>query len=78
MEVGLAIAVGLSLLLCMYHFAFPHVARLGQVPGTTFHHNVKQYSTAEVTPGLLEFRVDAPLFYGNVQSVQVRAPSRPG
>ena len=33
-EVGLAIAIGLAVLLVLYQVAFPHIAVLGRVPGS--------------------------------------------
>ncbi len=70
-EVGLAIAVGLAVLLAIYNSAFPHIAVLGQIRDTIFHRNVKQFPGAKITPGVLEFRVDAPLYYANVTEAQV-------
>ena len=46
-EIGLAIAVGVSLLLVIYESAYPHTAVLGRLPGTTVYRNVKQYPEAE-------------------------------
>lgn len=34
-EIGLAIAVGVSILLVLYKTGFPHMAVLGRLPGTT-------------------------------------------
>jgi hypothetical protein len=61
---------------CRYNFAFPRVVTLGQIPNTTFHRNTDHFPAAEPTPGILEFRVDAPLFYGNVVDIQVGLPLR--
>ena len=33
-EIGLAISIGLALLLILYQSAFPHTAQLGRLPGT--------------------------------------------
>ena len=68
-EVGLAIAIGLSILLALFKSAFPHTAVLGRLPGTDVYRNVKQYASARTEPGLLAVRVDAPLFFANVAPV---------
>lgn len=68
-EIGLAIAIGLSILLALFKSAFPHTAVLGKLPGTDVYRNVKQYASARTEPGLLAVRVDAPLFFANVAPV---------
>ncbi len=39
-EVGLAIAVGLAILLTLRQAAFPHTCQLAQIPNTTFHRSL--------------------------------------
>lgn len=70
-EIGLAIAIGMAVMLALYNIAFPHTAILGQVPGTSVYRNVKAFPDAKITPGVLVFRVDGPLYYANVTAVQV-------
>lgn len=69
-EIGLGIAVGLSILLVIYEAAYPHTAVLGRLPGTTVYRNIKQYPEAERTDGVVIIRVDAPLFFANAQNVR--------
>jgi len=69
-EIGLAIAVGVSILIVIYESAYPHTAVLGRLPGTTVYRNVKQYPEAERTDCILIVRVDAPLFFANAQNVR--------
>ncbi len=71
-EIGLLMAVGLAIALVVYNSAFPPIVVLGQIKNSRFHRNVKQFPGARITPGLLEFRVDAPLYYANITVVQVR------
>lgn len=68
-EIGLAIAIGLSVALALYKSAFPHTAVLGRLPGTTVYRNVRQYASAKQIDGMLLVRVDAPLFFANVGPV---------
>lgn len=39
-EKGLAIAIGLSVLIVLYKTGFPHIAVLGRLPGTTVYRYV--------------------------------------
>jgi len=64
-EVGIALAIGLSLALVIYSVARPHVAVLGAIPGTQVYRDITQYPGAEVSEGVLVFRLDAPLFFAN-------------
>ena len=71
-EIGLLIAVGISLLFVIYESAYPHMAVLGQLPGTQIYRNVKQYADAEQAPGVLVLRIDAPIYFANVAYVKDR------
>jgi sulfate transporter 4 len=68
-EMGLALAAGVSVALALYKSAFPHTAVLGRLPSTAVYRNVKQYEDATTVPGLLLVRIDAPLFFANVAPV---------
>jgi len=69
-EIGLAIAVIVSLLLVTYESAYPHTAVLGRLPGTTVYRNVKQYPEAERYAGIVMVRIDAPIYFANTQNVR--------
>lgn len=68
-ELGLAISIGLSIVLALAKAAFPHTAVVGRLPGTQVYRNVRQYASAETQPGMLIVRMDAPLFFANVAPV---------
>jgi sulfate transporter 4 len=69
-EIGLAIAVIVSLLIVIYESAYPHTSVLGRLPGTSIYRNVKQYPQGERYDGILIVRIDAPLFFANAQNVR--------
>jgi len=69
-ELGLAIAVILSILLVIYESAYPHTAVLGRLPGTTVYRNVKQYPDASTCSGVVIVRIDAPIYFANTQNVR--------
>ena len=37
--------------------AFPHTAVLGRLGSSTVYRNVKQYADAQISPGILAFRI---------------------
>lgn len=47
-EIGLAISIGLALMIVIYESAFPHTAMLGRVGTTTIYRNIKQYTNSQV------------------------------
>ena len=65
-EEGIAVGVGGSLLLLIWKSTRPHVAVLGRLPGTADYRNVARFEDAETTPGVLALRLDAQIYFGNV------------
>jgi SulP family sulfate permease len=53
--------------------ARPHDGVLGLVPDLAGMHDVDDYPTAEVVPGLLVYRYDSPLFFANAENFRTRA-----
>ncbi|MFN3791638.1 SulP family inorganic anion transporter [Massilia sp.] len=70
-EAGVVVGVALSMGALIWRASRPHIARLGRIPGSEHFRNVDRYST-ETAPGLLMLRVDAGLFFGNVEAVNER------
>jgi SulP family sulfate permease len=70
---GVLVAVGLSVLDLLRRVARPHDAIEGLVPGLAGMHDVDDYPSAEVVPGLLVYRYDSPLFFANVEDFRTRA-----
>jgi MFS superfamily sulfate permease-like transporter len=67
------VAIGLSVAELLRRVARPHDAILGQVPGLAGMHDVDDYPQAKLTPGLVVYRYDSPLFFANAQDFQRRA-----
>ncbi|MGI4845334.1 MAG: SulP family inorganic anion transporter [Janthinobacterium lividum] len=70
-EAGVVVGVALSMGALIWRASRPHIAVLGRIAGTEHFRNVDRYS-AETAPGLLMLRVDAGLFFGNVEAVNER------
>jgi len=62
---GIAIGVGLSLVMVLYETSYPHYAVLGRLPGTDTYRNTKRYFEAKELAYILIIRFDAKLFFGN-------------
>jgi len=67
---GVIVAVLVSLLLLIRRAANPHVAFLGQIPGTRSYSDMERNPDNIAIPGALLFRVEAALLYFNVTHVR--------
>jgi high affinity sulfate transporter 1 len=62
---GIGIAVALSIGNVFRRAWWPYQTVLGRVPGLPGYHDVRSYPDAELLPGCVLFRFDAPLFFAN-------------
>ena len=65
---GIAIAVALSVMSVFRRAWRPYQTVLGRVDGLPGYHDLRSYPDAEVLPGLVVFRFDAPLFFANART----------
>ena len=63
---GILVGIAASLVVFVVRTTRPHVAVLGQLPGTQIYRNVKRFPEAMTFPGLLIVRIDAQFYFGNV------------
>jgi SulP family sulfate permease len=68
-EAGIVAGVGLSLALYLYRGSRPHVAIVGQVPGTEHFRNVLRHQV-QTAPGIVTLRVDESLFFANARYLE--------
>lgn len=68
-EAGITAGVSLSIALYLYRGSRPHVAIVGQVPGTEHFRNVLRHQV-ETVPGILTLRVDESLFFANARYLE--------
>jgi high affinity sulfate transporter 1 len=66
---GVAVSVIASILFLLRMMAKPHVAVLGRIPGSTRFSDANRHTSNERFPGLFLFRIEAPLLYFNVDTV---------
>ncbi len=69
---GIGVAVGISVVEMLVRLARPHEATQGYVPGLAGLHDVDDYPGAVTVPGLLIYRYDAPLFFGNCEDFKAQ------
>jgi SulP family sulfate permease len=50
----------------------PHIAVVGRIPGTTQFRNVERSPSVETTDGVVIVRVDAPLYFANIDYLRER------
>jgi SulP family sulfate permease len=70
-EAGVIVGVVLSMGTLIWRASRPHIAVLGRIPGTEHFRNVDRYAATRCE-SLLILRIDANLFFGNVEAVSER------
>ena len=68
-EAGLVAGVGLSIFLHLYATSRPHVAVVGQLPGTMNFRNVARHAVV-TDPRILSLRVDESLYFPNARFIE--------
>lgn len=67
-EEGVILGVVLSLATLIWRTSRPHIAVIGRIPGSEHFRNVERHDV-ETLPAVLMLRVDADLYFGNVDAV---------
>ncbi|MGC6472904.1 MAG: SulP family inorganic anion transporter [Parvibaculales bacterium] len=68
-EAGVATGVLASLGLYLYKASQPHIAEIGQVPGTQHFRNVKRHDVI-TSPKVLSLRIDENMFFANARYIE--------
>ncbi|URD75950.1 STAS domain [Musa troglodytarum] len=71
-EIGLVIAVSISILRVLLFVSRPRTTVLGKVPNSTTYRRVDQYPVAQTVPGVLILRIDAPIYFTNASYLRER------
>ncbi|KAH0660992.1 sulfate transporter 3.1-like [Solanum tuberosum] len=71
-EIGLVMAVGLSLLRVLLSVARPRTLVLGNIPNSMIYRNVEQYPNTNNVPGVLILDIGAPIFFTNSSYLRER------
>jgi len=67
-EEGVILGVVLSLATLIWRTSRPHIAVIGRIPGSEHFRNVERHDV-ETLPEVLMLRIDADLYFGNVDAV---------
>lgn len=70
-ESGILLGVGLSLLLFLWRTSQPHIAVVGQLPGSEHFRNVERFAVVQ-SPRVLSVRVDESLYFPNARFLEDR------
>jgi len=70
-EVGVSAGVLISILIHLYKSSRPHMAVVGQVPGTEHYRNVDRHDVA-LHDAILSVRVDESLYFANARNLEDR------
>tara|TARA_R110002110_G_scaffold115194_11_gene285654 strand:+ start:3250 stop:4971 length:1722 start_codon:yes stop_codon:yes gene_type:complete len=74
-EAGVSAGVGLSILLHLYKSSRPHIAEVGQVPGTEHYRNILRHQVI-TTPSVVTLRVDESLYFANARFLEDKIHER--
>ena len=70
-EAGLVLGVALSISLHLYSSSRPHIAIVGQIPGTAHFRNVKRHNVVTYSE-ILSLRIDESLYFPNARFIEDR------
>ena len=68
-ELGVTVGVVLSIFIHLYKTSRPHMAVVGQVPGTEHYRNILRHEVI-TQPGILTVRVDESLYFANARYLE--------
>ncbi|KAJ4969273.1 hypothetical protein NE237_015974 [Protea cynaroides] len=71
-EIGLIIAVTISMLRVLLFIARPRTYVLGNIPNSMIYRNIDQYPVANSVPGVLILQIDAPIYFANASYLRER------
>lgn len=71
-EIGLVIAVTISLVRVLLFVARPRTLVLGNIPNSMTYRSVDQYPVANNVPGILILQIDAPIYFANASYLRER------
>ncbi|OVA15536.1 STAS domain [Macleaya cordata] len=71
-EIGLVIAVAISMLRLLLFVTRPRTYVLGNIPNSMTYRSVDQYPVAASVPGVLILQVDAPIYFANASYLRER------
>ncbi|KAF3326730.1 sulfate transporter 3.1-like protein [Carex littledalei] len=71
-EIGLIVAVAISILRVLLFVARPRTTVLGNIPNSMIYRRVDQYPIAQSIPGIFILHIDAPIYFANASYLRER------
>ncbi|KAK8962525.1 putative sulfate transporter 3.4 [Platanthera guangdongensis] len=71
-EIGLMVALGISMLKILMHVTRPNIVILGNIPGTQNYRSLGQYREAIRIPSFIILGIESPLYFTNSMYLQER------
>ncbi|PKA46797.1 putative sulfate transporter 3.4 [Apostasia shenzhenica] len=71
-QMGLTIAVGISIFKILIHVTRPNIVIMGNVPGTRNYRNLGQYKNAIRVPSFIVLGIESPVYFANSMYLQER------
>ncbi|XP_057967885.1 probable sulfate transporter 3.4 [Malania oleifera] len=71
-QMGLAIAVGVSVFKIILHVTRPNIVILGNIPGTQIYRSSERYEDASRVPSFLMLAIESPIYFTNSTYLQDR------
>ncbi|KAK9146607.1 hypothetical protein Sjap_006510 [Stephania japonica] len=71
-EIGLVIAVALSLLRVLLYISRPRTLVMGNVPGSKMYKSMDHYTVASTVPGILILQIGSPIYFTNAGYLRER------
>ncbi|KAL1559664.1 Sulfate transporter 3.1 [Salvia divinorum] len=71
-EIGLVLAIGLSLMRVLLFVARPKTLVLGNIPDSKVYRDIDQYQNASHVPGILILEIDSPIYFANSNYLRER------
>ncbi|HZP27437.1 MAG TPA: sulfate permease [Acidimicrobiia bacterium] len=72
LELGVLVAVVVSIVIIVYRVTRPHIPEIGRIPGTDYFLELGRHPDARTYPGIVILRPDASLYFTNAETVGAR------
>jgi sulfate permease, SulP family len=69
---GLMAGIGISLMMYLYRTSKPHIAVIGQIPGTQSFRNAERYADVVTSPRIISMRIDESIYFPNARLLETQ------
>jgi len=70
LDLGIFIALGVSVFLVIRHSSLPHIAVLGRMPKSKSYRDIAQFPEARIIPGIIIVRIEESLYFANIEMIK--------